>query len=296
MDNSTLQDGVGSTSYSGTISKCGTSMLDSPSQSVTMLGTMQEEVEAESSHAETTAAECSTNMNVDLEKGIQLVEPPLFFNYHEFSERYYADVHSPSVPREHDLDYSICITHFPNVHTPEDSQLFHDTRIVRIPRRFDDCLDYPSFSTQLPGSEPAAIGCPADGDRFVARGVYDDGQVFGYSSVSPLSLYLSADEFQAITSRVNALLSRSYCRGTAYNILHLLADWVIFSPFLAWLIKPVWRDPALELENYVQEVNESELFRNKRIQIISPRRTGYLSLDFQIPRPTLDDLQIVSDR
>ena len=131
----------------------------------------------------------------------------LFFNYHEFSITDYADIGQEA--QEHDEDLALCITHFPNTYAPPNSVRFTSTRIVRIPRRFEESLEFPTFSTLLPGHEPAAL-VAAEGDlSFIPHG-YFQNQLFGLSSVSPLSMHLSDEEFQEIVSTINDYLRRGY--------------------------------------------------------------------------------------
>lgn len=210
----------------------------------------------------------------------------LFFNYHEYTERYYADIDDPNQYREHTEDESISITHFPNVYAPRNSVEFMNTRLVRIPRRFESTLDTPYFSTQLPGHEPAAIRNNADGNNFVPHGIFDDGNVFGYSSISPLSMYITEDEFDEIMNNVNKLLKKGYETFSWINLIDIVIG-VLTLGLWTWLSHYVLhRGSITTLENYIAELNGTELFQQNKIQIISPRKSGYLSLDFQIPKPT----------
>lgn len=202
---------------------------------------------------------------------------PLFFNYHEFTVTQYTDLDGQL--REHDEDQALCITHFPNVYEPIDSDLFSKTRIVRIPRRFDNSLDYPCFSNQLPGSEPAALVSYDEQFKFLPKGEYD-GQIFGLSSVSPLSQYLSSKELSDIVDNVNDYLRRGYMTSSWWNILNNLVDTLTFNLWNSILIR-VFDNPLSELEDYVHKINDSEPFKAKNLKIISPRRSGYLSVCFK---------------
>ncbi|CCC69462.1 hypothetical protein NCAS_0C04720 [Naumovozyma castellii] len=214
-------------------------------------------------------------------------EKPLFFNYHEFTERFYADLDSPNELKEHDEDHSISITHFPNVYVSRDSVRFADTRIVRVPRRFEARLDAPQFSEILPGSEPAAYTANDEGMNFVPHGVFDGGQVFGYSSVSPLSMYLSQEQFEGIIKPINEKLIKGYKVYTWYNIMDILFG-ILSMGIWSWLSKYIYPNRTLiDLEDYIKDVNESPLLQEHSIRIISPKRSGYMSLDFEIPRPKL---------
>ena len=223
-----------------------------------------------------------------------------FFNYHEYSETYYADLDTPLKFKGHTEAESLVITHFPNIHAPINSVQFNETRIVRIPRRFDTSVSYPCFSNVLPGSEPAAITNTVDGLQFVPRGLCRDGQVYGFSSVSPLSRYLTNEEFKPIIDHINGILETMYTvpnnwtnyRDIILGFLTLGLWYLLFSSsspsFIRLLGSRLGGDESRvnELEGYIESVNRSEKFRKNGIRIVSPRRSGFLSLDFEIPRPS----------
>lgn len=217
----------------------------------------------------------------DLQTDNGLDQGPLFFNYHEFAENFYAEVESPHDPKEHDGDHNICVTHFPNVFVPKDSAEFHSTRIVRIPRRFDVTLNAPYFSNCLPGWEPAALNSEEEGKTFQARGIYDNDQLYGYSSVSPLSWYLSQSEFAKIVTPINEILGRSYGIYTWHNIVNLVLDVLTIG---CWYVisRHFFDDPTQQLERYISQVNNSPALKNHNIKIISPRRSGYLSVRIEV--------------
>lgn len=223
-------------------------------------------------HSETdgTAASGATADN-------QVTQGPLFFNYHEFAETFYVDIGSDGQFHEHDEDHRIYMTHFPNIYVPQDSEELKTTRIVRIPRRFDTTVETLCFSTCLPGSEPAAFINPQEGQRFVPHGIYDNGQLFGRSSVSPLSQYFTQSDFEQIMTPINKILSEATATFTWYNIIDLILDVLTLG---SWhlISKYSMADPLLRLESYVAEVNELPLLKNNKIKIISPRRSGYLSV------------------
>ncbi|QLQ80861.1 hypothetical protein HG537_0E02160 [Torulaspora globosa] len=237
-------------------------------------------------NSSTKASDSPNNSLADDTAG-QPVQGPLFFNYHEFAETFYIDIQSDGQFHEHDEDHCIYMTHFPNIYVPQDSQEFNTTRIVRIPRRFDTTLETLCFSTCLPGTEPAAFINPEDAQRFVARGIYDNGQLFGRSSTSPLSQYLSQYEFEQIITPINEILSQTTATFTWYNLIDLLLDiltlgvWHLISRYLV-------ADPLLRLETYVAEVNELPLLRDNKIKIISPRRSGYLSVCYKTHSKSYD--------
>lgn len=251
----------------------------------------------------------SVTLAQDSNTGNGIEHGPLFFNYHEFAQGYYVDAESASGLKEHDSDHNICVTHFPNVYVAESSLEFRSTRIVRIPRRFDQTLSSPCFSTCLPGLEPAAILSDEDEQRFVPHGYYDNDQLFGYSSVSPLSQYLTQAEFESIMTSINEYLRVIYGTYSWCNLLGLALDIITLG---VWSIvaRRLFEEPAVRLEKFIAEMNNSPTFQDHKIKIISPRRSGYLSvciqlvycfirsilltsslilvqLDFQIPKPSL---------
>lgn len=225
----------------------------------------------------------------------------LFFNYHEFSFSFYDDLGSEDgMPKEHDEDHKLCVTHFPNVYAPRGSAEFQMTRVVRVPRRFDesrDSLETPQFSTQLPGSEPAAIvgdnsGGSGGSGGFVRCGRYDTGgHVFGCSSVSPLSEHLNAAELAEVVGRVNEHLRRvEYAVYGWRNLGGVLLD-ALTGGLWSWAPGPLLRGPvfqeSLALEQYVAQLNSpGGLLHERGVSLVLPRRSGCLSLDFVVPRPT----------
>lgn len=211
------------------------------------------------------------------------IHRPVFFNYHEYAERYYIDLLSPTQYSEHSEDYGLCITHFPNIYFPKGSKEFSDTRIVRIPRRFDTTLDCPCFSTYLPGSEPAALINETDQDKFVPHGFYDNDQVFGFSSISPLNEFLTQSEFEEIVAPINNLLRKGSNTYSLFNIIGLLADALTLGLWDWVLAKYVVRDPMYEVEDYVVKLNQTSMFTERQIKIHSPRTSGYLSVCVAAP-------------
>lgn len=206
-----------------------------------------------------------------------LCQRPMFFNYHEFTESYYADIGTPNELVEHSEEKSLCITHFPNVYVSKNSQEFETTRIVRIPRRFESSVEYPCFSTSLPGLEPAALVNDLDGKNFVPHGIYDNGQLFGYSSVSPLSQFLTQQEFEDIVSPINELMRKAYKTYTWLNILEFILE-IITLGMYHLLCKYIFHNPLLKVEEHVLYINETTTLQKNGIKIISPRRSGYLSV------------------
>ncbi|SCU84510.1 LAMI_0C07756g1_1 [Lachancea mirantina] len=198
----------------------------------------------------------------------------LFFNYHEFNVTHYTDLDGEV--KEHTDESALCVTHFPNVYVPVDSAAFLETRVVRIPRRFETTLDYPTFSSQLPGLEPAAIYDDYSDQEFIPHGRYET-QLFGTSSTSPLSNYLTQDQFRDIVETVNEFTRKAYEPLSWQNILNNTLDYLTFN---LWnnVISKLFVSPLQELETYVERLNNSDLLRQHSVKLISPRRSAYLSV------------------
>lgn len=284
MDSSTLQDGMVSTINSGTLSKQPTDMYTDLEDNENRFYTNSDVILEEG----TLGSSLGRSSRRTHEKG-EDVQDPVFFNVHEVTESYFADITNPTVFRDHDEDHSLCVTHFMNVYASQDSRLFEETRVVRIPRRFDmGNRWYPMFSDLLPGSEPGAILHDTDGLQFVPRGITQDGNVYGYSSVSPLSLYLTQQHFQEIVTTINDILLATYSTYGFYNILNIILEvftlglWSYVCNRINYALSI---DPMKRLDVYVRELNASPAFVEAQIKLINPRDSGFLSLDFQIPKP-----------
>lgn len=212
----------------------------------------------------------------------------LFFNYHEYSIKLYSLIGSSTIDSHPN---PLIATHFPNIHALNNSEQFKKTRIVRIPRCYTgNGIIYPQFSTVLPGYEEAAINYEesnGNGDednssnnfekhekRFIIKGSYE-GQLYGWNSVSPLSNYLTNEEFHEIMTNINDLLAKGNNPFTIWNIidyiLGLLTFWLI-----SLVIKPRSKKHLQELEDYIKETNT----KLKNVKIISPRRSSYLSVSW----------------
>ncbi|KAK5774232.1 hypothetical protein RI543_004521 [Arxiozyma heterogenica] len=215
----------------------------------------------------------------------------LFFNYHEFQETYYFEVDSlEEGPKEHDTGHSIVITHFPNIYVSPDSTEWRKTRIVRIPRSYDQRVTYPCFSEYLPGHEPAAIIVSDKNarDKFICQGKSPrDGQWYGYGSISPLSIYFTQDKFQEIIKKINSLIEEDFQLGGWINIFDLVMEYFTFGLFnFSKIINCQLRNQGTKVDQYITELNSTDEFIRHGIQIIPLARSAYLSLDFQIPSPT----------
>jgi len=209
-------------------------------------------------------------------------EPLLFFNYHEFLTEDYQ-LH-PSC-RYISKAKSIVVNHFPNNHVPVDSATYNETRIVRIPRIFSttklsDLI--PQFSDYTPGSEPAAIN-DQDGLTFKTTGIYDNNS-FGVTSVTPLVPgYMTDEEFHAIIHKINQYLQEAFDPYNIWNLIDSILD-LISANFYTKIINNFFVDTyskrkLLELESYIDhEVNSKMLANRPGLKILSPRKSGYLSV------------------
>mgnify|MGYP003362599603 FL=1 len=197
---------------------------------------------------------------------------PKFFNYHEYRQFNRSD---PSRP--------IIVTHFPNVYPTDATDLDIPksmTRIIRIPRLMS--VDYPQFSTDFPGCEDAAIKSTKGNERCIFKPEFQyEGQWFGTTSTSPLTLYLPEDEYKEIVSKINELLRVQYA-SSSFWVVYIILDILTFGLLSCFRFG---KHPAITLEKYVQDVNRRFKEEQRYCRIISPRLSGYLSLDIEIPRP-----------
>lgn len=199
---------------------------------------------------------------------------PQFFNYHEFVLTYYrSNENEPD--NEHDALNGLCVTHFANIYVPKGSRKYEETRIVRIPRRFDTVVHTPYFSSALPGGEPAAI-TDNNGFFFVPCGIYNN-QWFGKSSVSPLSNLISQEEWSEVISGINSCLKVAYDASEYRNVTTLILDFFTLNLWSS-VERRLFKHPLQRLEEHIESLNESELLKTKNIKIISPRKSSYLSV------------------
>lgn len=212
----------------------------------------------------------------DIENPNQSVK---FFNYHEYSLDP-DQQNNNNTNNDGSDEYKLIITHFPNVYKDKDENF----RIVRIPRT--NLYDYPNFSNIQPGFEEAAIKNPINPEIKIFKPIGTvNNQWFGISSISPLSLYLSQDEFKSIINDINLKFYNAFnafnWKMITFNILDLISLGIIRTV----LGLRFDENYLIDLENYTDNLNKSFEFRNLPIKLISPRRSGYLSLDFLIPKP-----------
>lgn len=209
-------------------------------------------------------------------------EPLLFFNYHEFLVEDYQ-VH-PSC-RNISKAKSVVVNHFPNNHVPVDSATYSDTRIVRIPRIFSttklsDII--PQFSEYIPGTEPAAIN-DQHGLTFKPAGIYDNNS-FGETSVTPLVPgYMTEEEFHTIIHNINQYLQEAFDPYNIWNLFDSILDLISANFYTKiinnFLVDTYSKRKLQELEKYIEnEVNTKAFANRPGLKILSPRKSGYLSV------------------
>lgn len=204
----------------------------------------------------------------------------VLFNYHEYTVDEYSD-EMGSAPYKHRVDHQdgtgsvqshvLCINHFPSYKNK-------GKRIVRVPR----ISNYPIvFSTLIPGTEPSAVTTDF---QFVKRGVYN-GQWYNDSSTSPLSLYLSPQDFKSIVQHINALSVAATQGNGLLNFVMTFIDCVTFGLWTL-LLTQFGYHPYRSIKSFVEKLNsENNTFANNGIALISPTENGFLSLDFEINAP-----------
>ncbi|EGW31959.1 uncharacterized protein SPAPADRAFT_71503 [Spathaspora passalidarum NRRL Y-27907] len=187
-----------------------------------------------------------------------------FFNYHEFL-----------VPQS---KYSLVINHYPNNYASSNSTTQLNTRIIRIPRcyettEFSDLI--PSFSLYYPGKEPGAI----TQEHLDVQGTYD-GNIFGITS--DFRLEINSNELQEIVRQVNQYLYNAfypYSIPTLFeNVLDLITGGMFSQLSNLVGVRSHTKRTLLQLEQYITDVNSKFKEREIDVVIISPRKSGYLSV------------------
>lgn len=226
------------------------------------------------------------------DEGRGTTERVYFFNYHEYNETYYIDPGSIE-PLEHSPGDALIITHFPNIYVPLDSIEYGTTRIVRIPRRYDHeySLQVPYFSEELPGHEEASVPPHANGNGqdgfFYCEGQWiNDGQWYGKSSESPLSNYMDGTRFRDVVREINECIKKEYDVIGWRNVIDLLFCIMTFGLWGWDSSSKIYGGDVVE--DTIENINGRDYMRGNGVQIISLRRSGYLSLDFQVPMPRGD--------
>ncbi|MCJ1257942.1 hypothetical protein MMC24_005770 [Lignoscripta atroalba] len=153
-----------------------------------------------------------------------------------------------------------CFPH-PNPHVPLSSPLYKSTRIVRIRRDWTICGDLaPTFTNTYP---------------------------------EILSPWVSEQDFRILITKVNEILIRTFDPWSTRNwldgLLGLLTGWFWDDLGLTGVKKGV-----REVEGVVEGWNKERVDEGidgddeGEFKVISLRRTGFMSLDFQIPDPHID--------
>ncbi|RLV95190.1 Ras modification protein ERF4 [Spathaspora sp. JA1] len=189
-----------------------------------------------------------------------------FFNYHEFL-----------IPQ---TKHSLVINHFPNNYTTNDSTTFLKTRIIRIPRCYEtnELSDLiPQFSMFYPGEEPGAINQEEKQSRI--QGTYDNN-LFGITST--VSLPISHEKLQSTVKQVNEFCYRAFNPYGIPILLENMADLItggLFSQVSNSIgVKSYTKRVLEELEQFIANVNCKFKSEGIEVVIISPRRSGYLSV------------------
>ncbi|KAI5957822.1 ERF4 [Candida theae] len=198
-------------------------------------------------------------------------EPQLeFFNYHEFL-----------IPNQDSSQAALVINHFPNFFADKSSSTFHKTRIARIPRCYDTVTFsdlIPQFSTIYPGQEEGAIKTNGAGN--VATGFYDGGKFGTTSEVVGLESVLPKEDLLSIITQVNSILYDAFYPFCVIILIENVLDIVTGGLFIQLLnffsAHTHTKRKVLELERFVEDVNSK--WRSRDLEIISPRKTGYLSI------------------
>ena len=193
----------------------------------------------------------------------------VFFNYHEFL-----------APNQDSSQPALVINHFPNFYAETSSSTFHKTRIVRIPRCYDTVAYsdlVPQFSTVYPGHEEGAIKLDEGGN--VTNGFYDGAKFGTTSEIVGFENVLQEDLLGTI-KQINELLYDAFYPFHVVTLIENVLDVLTGGLFIQILnvlsLYTHTKRKVLELEQFVENVNDK--WQPKDVQIISPRKMGYLSL------------------
>ncbi|KAK6458778.1 pseudouridine synthase [Scheffersomyces xylosifermentans] len=203
-------------------------------------------------------------------------EPLLFFNYHEF-----LTPNDNPFNQDSNGEASLVINHFPNVYTPQDSLTYANTRIIRIPRAYEG-IKYsdiiPQFSVYAPGTEPAAL-LNESNFSFDPIGTYD-GNAFGPTSLTPLVPdLLQREELETIVTTVNQYLYDSFNPYDWRNAVESSLEFLTAGFYSRIISKYLYTSYSRQKLHHIDW-----------LKLIDPRLSGFLSLDFQIPKPTTTEV------
>ena len=147
-----------------------------------------------------------------------------------------------------------CFPH-PNPHVAPSSPLARSTRIIRVQRDWLVAGDlYPAFQNVYP---------------------------------EVLAEWVDEAEFRALIEAVNRMLERAFTPFHARAVLDAVLG--VLTGFL-------WDDAGFagskavvgEIEEWMDEWNKRKRQENSEVRLIPLRRTGFLTLDIQIPDPEID--------
>lgn len=209
------------------------------------------------------------------EESVGHSEPIVFFNYHEYLITDYKLKEG----------LSLIGNHFPNNYVSNESEIYHRTRIIRIPRvyesnKYSDII--PQFSSYCPGDEPAALKSDQI-QSYTPAGEFENNH-FGSTSATPLSPRLiSKEDFEEIINMVNKLLFEAFNPHSISNFfdnsLDLLTGGMYSKIFCKLIIENYSKRKLYELEKYIDnDINPKLMQINPLFKVISPRDNGYLSV------------------
>lgn len=184
------------------------------------------------------------------------------------ASNYTASRHSREESTDEDVEDDIvwgpqhpCFPH-PNPHVPLDSTEYQLSRIIRVQRDWLVAGDlYPALQNLYP---EILIG------------------------------YVSEEEFRIIIETTNKMLKEAFDPWVKSNWVDAALG--IATGFL-------WDNTGLtmakrkmaRLEKWMDEWNRDAQRQGKEVRLIEPRRTGFLSLDIQIPDPLIDEPFLVDE-
>ncbi|KAI5964191.1 ERF4 [Candida pseudojiufengensis] len=210
--------------------------------------------------------------------------PLVFFNYHEYLTSQDPENNQPS----------LVINHFPNNHVIDNNaDNSKNTRIIRIPRiyhstPYSDLI--PQFSLSYPGEEEGAIKIENDNESIQQEeiiGIYDDNK-FGTTS-KVIGLQIDEVLLHNIINHINQSLYNAYNPFNIYNLIENLLNIFTGGLFIEFLnlfkIYTHSKRLVMSLEKYIINTNKDLASQGIDLVVISPRKTGYLSIDLQITRP-----------
>lgn len=154
-----------------------------------------------------------------------------------------------------------CFPHL-NPYVPVDSADFRNTRILRVERTYTEANDlYPVFKSIYP---------------------------------EVVDSHLSEPEFHSMVRHLNELLKEAFSPATTRAALDAflgVATGFLWDDFGRTSVKKGVR----AIETYMEEWNVQKQREQRDVRLIPLRKTGYMTLDMQIPDPKLDELDADDD-